>query len=142
MREMTPQHHEEPPPRIPHADQRMIRIFALLALLGIAGSAYVLLRIDPRAGMALALAGALLFGVTAALIVAPILLLESYRRHPGQWRGRRRRALRRSAFLGALVAGYVAFRVAGIGNITGLVIAALLVLVAEAALTRSDDVSV
>lgn len=120
----------------------MIRAFALLALIGVGASAYVLLSVDPRGGLAAALAGALLFGATAALVVAPILLVESYRRHPGQWRGRRRRALRRSMLLGGLVAGYVAFRVAGIGNVTGFAIAALLLLVAEAAFTRADDVSV
>lgn len=135
-------HHDEPPPRIPHADQRMIRAFAAFAALGVAGSAYVLLNLDPRSGLIEALAGALLFGATAALLVAPILLVESYRRHPGQWRGRRRRALRRSVLVGGLVAGYVAFRVAGIGNLTVLAIAALLLLIAEAAFTRGDDVSV
>ena len=142
MSQSPPSRHDEPPPRIPHADQRMIRAFALLALVGVGASAYVLLSVDPRAGLAAALAGALLFGATAALVVAPILLVESYRRHPGQWRGRRRRALRRSVLLGGLVAGYVAFRVAGIGNVTGFAIAALLLLVAEAAFTRADDVSV
>ena len=59
-----------------------------------------------------------------------------------QWRGRRRRALRRSALLGGLVLGYVAFRVIGIGNLTGLAMAALLLVVAEVALSRSDEGSV
>ena len=79
---------------------------------------------------------------TTALLVAPVLLVESYRRHPGQWRGRRRRALRRSALLGGLVAGYVAFRIVGVGNITGLAVACVLVVIAEVALSRSDEGSV
>ena len=134
--------HDEPPPRIPHADQRLIRASALLALLGVIASLSVLLVVDPRANTVAALACTLIFGATAGLLVAPVLLVESYRRHPGQWRGRRRRALRRSTLIGALVAGYAAFRVAGVGSLTGLAAAALLLVIAEAALSRSDDGSV
>ena len=134
--------HEEPPPRIPYADQRLIRLAAALGLSGIAASAAVLLNVDPTSQTAAALGAALLFGATTALLVAPVLLVESYRRHPGQWRGRRRRALRRSALLGGLVAGYVAFRIVGVGNITGLAVACVLVVIAEVALSRSDEGSV
>lgn len=134
--------HDEPPPRIPYADQRLIRVAALLAIVGIAASTAVVLNVDPSIDTAASLGAALLFGTTTALLIAPVLLVESYRRHPGQWRGRRRRALRRSALVGGLVAGYVAFRVAGIGNPTGLAIAALLLVIAEVALSRSDEGSV
>ena len=113
-----------------------------LGLSGIAASAAVLLNVDPTSQTAAALGAALLFGATTALLVAPVLLVESYRRHPGQWRGRRRRALRRSALLGGLVAGYVAFRIVGVGNITGLAVACVLVVIAEVALSRSDEGSV
>ena len=65
--------------------------------------------------------------------------MESYRRHPGQWRGRRRRALRRSLILGAILGGYSAFRVVGLGSLTGLLIAVVMAAVIEAALTRADD---
>jgi hypothetical protein len=94
--------------------------------------------IDPIAGLAASLA----FGCTLALGTTPVLLVESYRRHPGQWRGRRRRALRRSLILGALFGGYSAFRVVGLGSPTGLLIAVVMATVIEAALTRADDDSV
>ena len=134
--------HEEPPPRIPYADQRLIRVAAVLGLVGAVASAVVVFNVDPTSSTTVSLGAALLFGVTTSLLIAPVLLVESYRRHPGQWRGRRRRALRRSALLGGLVLGYVAFRVIGIGNLTGLAMAALLLVVAEVALSRSDEGSV
>ena len=129
----------ETPPRIPVADQRLIRLLALAALLTIAASVAAALNIDPIGDPVAGLGVSLLFGLTISFTLAPILLIESYRRHPGQWRGRRTRALRRSLIVGVLVGGYSAFRVAGLGSPTGLLIGAALAVVIEAAFTRADN---
>jgi hypothetical protein len=129
----------ETPPRIPVADQRLIRLLALAALLTIAASVAAALNIDPIGDPVAGLGVSLLFGLTISFALAPILLIESYRRHPGQWRGRRTRALRRSLIVGVLVGGYSAFRVAGLGSPTGLLIGATLAVVIEAAFTRADN---
>lgn len=129
----------ESPPRIPVADQRLIRLLALAALFTIAASVAAALNIDPIGEPVAGLGVSLLFGLAISFSVAPILLIESYRRHPGQWRGRRARALRRSLILGVLVGGYSAFRVAGLGSPTGLLIGAVLAVVIEAAFTRADN---
>ena len=129
----------EAPPRIPVADQRLIRLLALAALLTIAASVAAALNIDPIGDPLGGLGVSLLFGLTISFTLAPILLIESYRRHPGQWRGRRARALRRSLILGMLVGGYSAFRVAALGSPTGLLIGAALAVVIEAAFTRADN---
>jgi hypothetical protein len=123
-------------------DQRLIRITAATALAGVLLSALLLTGINPSVDPIAGLAASLVFGCTLALMMTPILLVESYRRHPGQWRGRRRRALRRSLILGALLGGYSAFRVVGLGSPTGLVIAVVMAAVIEAALTRADNDSV
>jgi hypothetical protein len=129
----------ETPPRIPVADQRLIRLLALAALLTIAASVAAALNFDPIGDPVAGLGVSLLFGLTLSFTLAPILLIESYRRHPGQWRGRRARALRRSLIVGVLVGGYSAFRVAGLGSPTGLLIGAALAVVIEAAFTRADN---
>lgn len=129
----------ETPPRIPVADQRLIRLLALAALITIAASVAAALNIDPIGDPVAGLGVSLLFGLTISFTLAPILLIESYRRHPGQWRGRRTRALRRSLIVGVLVGGYSAFRVAGLGSPTGLLIGAALAVVIEAAFTRADN---
>jgi hypothetical protein len=129
----------ETPPRIPVADQRLIRLLTLAALLTIAASVAAVLNIDPIGDPVAGLGVSLLFGLTISFTLAPILLIESYRRHPGQWRGRRARALRRSLIVGVLVGGYSAFRVAGLGSPTGLLIGAALAVVIEAAFTRADN---
>ena len=129
----------ETPPRIPVADQRLIRLLALAALLTIAASVAAALNIDPIGDPVAGLGVSLLFGLTISFTLAPMLLIESYRRHPGQWRGRRTRALRRSLIVGLLVGGYSAFRVAGLGSPTGLLIGAALAVVIEAAFTRADN---
>ena len=129
----------ETPPRIPVADQRLIRLLALAALLTIAASVAAALNIDPIGDPVAGLGVSLLFGLTVSFTLAPILLIESYRRHPGQWRGRRARALRRGLIVGVLVGGYSAFRVAGLGSPTGLLIGAALAVVIEAAFTRADN---
>ena len=132
----------EAPPRIPVTDQRLIRITAVAALAGALLSALLLTSVNPSVDPIAGLAASLAFGCTLALATAPILLVESYRRHPGQWRGRRRRALRRSFAVGAIAGGYSAFRVVGLGSPSGLLIAVLIAAVIEAALTRADDDSV
>ncbi len=129
----------EAPPRIPVTDQRLIRITAVAALAGVLLSALLLTSINPSEDPIAGLAASLAFGCTLALATAPILLVESYRRNPGQWRGRRRRALRRSFIVGALAGGYSAFRVVGLGSPSGLLIALLIAAAIEAALTRADD---
>jgi len=130
------------PPRIPTGDQRLIRLLAIGALVAGFLTAAGALTIDPldEPTRALAVAGAL--GLTVALGLTSLLLLRSFRGHPGVWRVRRRRSLRRGLFAGALIGGYLALRIIGLGGPTGLLIAALLVVVAEAAISRSEIDSV
>jgi hypothetical protein len=126
------------PPRIPPSEQRVIRRSGVLALLAAAASVAELLAVDPVKEPLRAGGVALLCGATVALTVTPLLLIESYRRRPGLAQVRRRRAIRRGLGAGALVAGYMAFRVAGIGGPTWLLVATGLALVIEGALTRAD----
>ena len=130
------------PPRIPAGDQRLIRILAIGALVAAVLTAAGALTIDPLAEptRALLVAGAL--GLAVALGLTSLLLLRSFQRHPGVWRVRRRRSLRRGLFAGALIGGYLALRIIGLGGPTGLLIATLLVVVAEAAISRSEIDSV
>lgn len=130
------------PPRIPAGDQRLIRLLgagALIAAIATIGGA---LTIDPveEPTRALAVAGALALSVVFGL--TSLLLLRSFQEHPGVWRVRRRRSLRRGLFAGSLVGGYLALRIIGLGGPTGLLIAAALVAVAEAAISRSEIDSV
>lgn len=126
------------PPRIPAGDQRLIRLFAAGAFVSALATLGGLLTIDPAAEptRALAVAGTLSLTVTFGL--TSFLLLRSFQRHPGVWRVRRRRSLRRGLFAGALLGGYLAFRIIGLGGPTGLVVAALLVVVVEVAISRSE----
>ena len=130
------------PPRIPAGDQRLIRILAIGALVAAVLTAAGALTIDPLAEptRALLVAGAL--GLAVALGLTSLLLLRSFQRHPGVWRVRRRRSLRRGLFAGALIGGYLALRIIGLGGPTGLLIATLLMVVAEAAISRSEIDSV
>jgi len=130
------------PPRIPAADQRLIRILGAGALLAVIATIAGALTIDPAGEptRALAVAGALALAVTLGLTA--LLLLRSFRGHPGVWRARRRRSLRRGLFAGALLGGYLALRIIGLGGPTGLLIAAALVAVAEVAISRSEIDSV
>ena len=130
------------PPRIPAGDQRLIRLLgagALIAAIATIGGA---LTIDPveEPTRALAVAGALALSVVFGL--TSLLLLRSFQEHPGVWRVRRRRSLRRGLFAGSLVGGYLALRIIGLGGPTGLLIAVALVAVAEAAISRSEIDSV
>jgi hypothetical protein len=130
------------PPRIPAGDQRLIRflgIGALIAALATIGGA---LTIDPVVEPTRALAVAAAVALTVTLGLTALLLLRSFRGHPGVWRVRRRRSVRRGLFAGALVGGYLALRIIGLGGPTGLLIATLLVVVAEAAISRSEIDSV
>jgi hypothetical protein len=130
------------PPRIPAGDQRLIRLLAIGALVAAVLTAGGALTIDPldEPTRALSVAGAL--GLAVALGLTSLLLLRSFQRHPGVWRVRRRRSFRRGLFAGALVGGYLALRIIGLGGPTGLLIATLLVVVAEAAISRSEIDSV
>jgi len=130
------------PPRIPAGDQRLIRflgIGALVAALATIGGA---LTIDPAVEPTRALAVAAALTLTVTLGLTALLLLRSFQGHPGVWRVRRRRSVRRGLFAGALVGGYLALRIIGLGGPTGLLIATLLVVVAEAAISRSEIDSV
>lgn len=130
------------PPRIPAGDQRLIRLLGLGALIAALVTIGGALTIDPvdEPTRALAVAGALALTVTLGL--TGLLLLRSFQGHPGVWRVRRRRCVRRGLFAGALVGGYLALRIIGLGGPTGLLIAVALVVVAEAAISRSEIDSV
>ena len=130
------------PRRIPAGDQRLIRLLGAGALVAAVATIGGALTIDPvdEPTRALLVAGALALAV--ALGLTSLLLLRSFRGHPGVWRVRRRRSLRRGLFAGALIGGYLALRIIGLGGPTGLLIAAALVVVAEAAISRSEIDSV
>ena len=130
------------PPRIPAGDQRLIRLLGLGALIAALVTIAGALTIDPvdEPTRALAVAGALALTVTLGL--TGLLLLRSFQGHPGVWRVRRRRCVRRGLFAGALIGGYLALRIIGLGGPTGLLIAVALVVVAEAAISRSEIDSV
>ena len=130
------------PPRIPAGDQRLIRLLAVGALVAAMLTAGGALTIDPLDEPTRALSVAAALGVAVALGLTSLLLLRSFQRHPGVWRVRRRRSLRRGLFAGALIGGYLALRIIGLGGPTGLLIATLLVVVAEAAISRSEIDSV
>lgn len=126
------------PTRIPASDQRLIRALGVGALLTALVTIGGVLTVDPvlEPTRALAVVGSLALSVT--LGVTSLLLLRSFQKHPGAWRVRRRRSLRRGLFAGFLIGGYLALRIAGLGGPTGLLIAVLLVVVAEAAISRSE----
>jgi hypothetical protein len=130
------------PPRIPAGDQRLIRLLGLGALIAALVTIGGALTIDPvdEPTRALAVAGAL--ALTVTLGITGLLLLRSFQGHPGVWRVRRRRCVRRGLFAGALIGGYLALRIIGLGGPTGLLIAIALVVVAEAAISRSEIDSV
>ena len=130
------------PPRIPAGDQRLIRLLGLGALIAALVTIGGALTIDPvdEPTRALAVAGALALTVTLGL--TGLLLLRSVQGHPGVWRVRRRRCVRRGLFAGALIGGYLALRIIGLGGPTGLLIGVALVVVAEAAISRSEIDSV
>lgn len=130
------------PPRIPATDQRIIRALALLALVAGIATAIGALTVDPVQEPTGALAVVASLAVSVSLGVTAVLLLRSFQAHPGVWRVRRRRSLRRGLFVGGLIGGYLALRIVGLGGPTGLLIAALLVGVAEVAISRGEIDSV
>ena len=130
------------PPRIPAGDQRLIRLLGIGALVAALATIGGALTIDPAVEPTRALAVAAAVALTVTLGLTALLLLRSFRGHPGVWRVRRRRSVRRGLFAGALVGGYLALRIIGLGGPTGLLIATLLVVVAEAAISRSEIDSV
>jgi len=130
------------PPRIPAGDQRLIRVLGLGTLIAALVTAGGALTVDPVDEPTRALAVAAALDFTVALGLTGLLLLRSFQGHPGVWRVRRRRSVRRGLFAGALIGGYLALRIIGLGGPTGLLIAAALVVVAEAAISRSEIDSV
>lgn|GEM_PF-370106 len=130
------------PPRIPAADQLLIRMLGVGALLAAVATIGGALTIDPVGEPTRALAVAGVLALTVMLGLTALLLLRSFRGHPGVWRVRRRRSLRRGLFAGALLGGYLALRIIGLGGPTGLLIAVALVTVAEVAISRSEIDSV
>jgi len=130
------------PPRIPAGDQRLIRLLGIGALIAALATIGGALTIDPAVEPTRALAVAASLTLTVTLGLTALLLLRSFQGHPGVWRVRRRRSVRRGLFAGALVGGYLALRIIGLGGPTGLLIATLLVVVAEAAISRSEIDSV
>jgi hypothetical protein len=130
------------PPRIPAGDQRLIRLLGIGALVAALATIGGTLTIDPVVEPTRALVVAAALALTVTLGLTALLLLRSFQGHPGVWRVRRRRSVRRGLFAGALVGGYLALRIIGLGGPTGLLIATLLVVVAEAAISRSEVDSV
>ena len=137
-----PSAHVPPPPRIPFEDQRLVRRLWVIALLCAAAAVAGMLSVNPLEQPLLGACIALLLGGTVSAVATPLLLVEAHRRTPGHAELRRRRAVRRGLLLGLLVGGYALFRTFGLGGPTGLAVAVLLVLAAEAALTRADVHSV
>jgi hypothetical protein len=117
-------------------DRRRALLLFGLAVMAWAGVAVVLVFVDPLSSSAAGFAGAGAFGAAAALSTAPLFWLVSFARHNRiAYRGDWWRALRRGAWVGAVVAVFVIMRLNGIFQPQiGLFLIAL-ALVAEITLT-------
>jgi hypothetical protein len=110
---------------------------ASLALFGAAAAAWVLvglvvLTLDPRADPRNAYAGAGAMGLAAGLTVAPLFWLVAFGRQGRiAFRGDWTRALRRGAWVAALVAVFVVLRVQGILQLPIALFLGAMALVAE-----------
>ena len=112
-----------------------------LVLFGLAAAAWVLVGgvfvlVDPLASTGAGMAGAAALGLAAGLTTAPLFWLVSFARHKRiAYRGDWWRALRRGAWVGALIAAFVIMRLnGGFQPQIGLFLIAL-ALVAEVTLT-------
>ena len=115
--------------------RRSLLLFALAAVAW-AVVGVVLVLVDPLATPTAGFAGAGALGVAAALTSAPLFWLVSFARHRRiAYRGDWLRALRRGAWVGAVVAVFVIMRINGVFELPiGLFLVAL-ALVAEVTLT-------
>jgi hypothetical protein len=119
----------------PRDRRRSLLLFGLAAVAwAIVGT--VLATVDPLSSPTAGFLGAGAFGAAAALTAAPLFWLVSFARHNRiAYRGDWLRALRRGAWVGAVVAVFVVMRVNGIFEVPiGLFLIAL-ALVAEVTLT-------
>src|SRR4051794_36185786 len=123
-------------PAMQPRDRRISLVLLGLAAAACVGVGAVLLLVDPRSGPDAGFTGAVALGLATALATAPLFWLVVFARHRRiAFRGDWTRALRRGAWVGALVAAYVVMRVNGIFQPSiGLFLAAL-ALVAEVTLT-------
>jgi hypothetical protein len=115
--------------------RRSLVLFGLAAAAWVAvGSVFVL--VDPMASTTAGMVGAGTLGLAAALTTAPLFWLVSFARHKRiAYRGDWFRALRRGAWVGAVVAAFVIMRLnGGFQPQIGLFLIAL-ALVAEVTLT-------
>jgi hypothetical protein len=119
----------------PRDRRRSLVLFGLAAAAWVA-VASVFMLVDPMSSTTAGMAGAGVLGLAAALTAAPLLWLVSFARHKRiAYRGDWWRALRRGAWVGAVVAAFVIMRLnGGFQPQIGLFLIAL-ALVAEVTLT-------
>lgn len=119
----------------PRDRRRSLALFALAAAAWVVVGA-VLLLVDPLSSTNAGLAGAGALGVAAALSAAPLFWLVSFARHQRiAYRGDWLRAVRRGAWVGAVVAVLVIMRLNGILQPPIALFLIALALVAEVTLT-------
>lgn len=115
--------------------RRALGLFGL-AVVAWAVVAMVLVAVDPTTTSAAGFVGAGAFGVAAALTSAPLFWLFSFARHNRiAYRGDWWRALRRGAWVGAVIAVFVIMRVNGIFQVPIALFFIALAMVAEVTLT-------
>lgn len=117
-------------------DRRRALLLFGLAVVAWVGVAIVLVAVDPRSSSAAGFLGAGAFGAAAGLTGAPLFWLGSFARHNRiAYRGDWWRALRRGAWVGAIVAVFVIMRVNGIFQLPIALFFVALAIVAEVTLT-------
>ncbi|HLX35260.1 MAG TPA: hypothetical protein VKR30_08460 [Candidatus Limnocylindrales bacterium] len=113
---------------------------ASLALFAVAAAAWVgvgvvVLTLDPRADPANGFIGAGAMGLAVALTTAPLFWLAGFGRRRIAYRGDWIKALRRAAWVGALVAILVVLRIQGILQLPIALFLIAMAVVAESALS-------
>lgn len=119
----------------PRDRRRSLVLFGLAAMAWVAVGA-VLLLVDPLSSTNAGLAGAGVLGLAAGLSAAPLFWLVSFARHQRiAYRGDWLRALRRGAWVGAVVAVLIVMRLNGVLQLPIALFMIALAIVAEVTLT-------
>lgn len=117
-------------------DRRRALLLFGLAVVAWGAVALVLVTVDPMSTSAAGFIGAGAFGAAAALTTAPLFWLISFARHNRiAYRGDWWRAVRRGAWVGAVIGVFVIMRVNGIFQVPIALFFIALAMVAEVTLT-------